>query len=384
MAKAKPSTNIHIMVFIVFEFEGIFSGKQVRSFAAGNIFAALLALSICSAGAATRTWDGGDGSNLWDTTPSAKKNWDGDNNFNSGEDAVFAGTAQLEPTIGAPSLIVGSIKFSSPASPFTIGGTATLTIGTGVTNNDDSAQTFSVSTITLGGSQTWNAGSIAGGKLIFSGLTVNLGASQTLTIAGANNTDIANAIGGTDTSGIIKTDAGTLKLTGNNSYVGRTTVSGGTLLLGGADRIANASPMTLGGGTFATGGFNETLGALTLSANSIIDMGAAGASTLHFGASSNLFTSGTTLSIYNWTANTDHVFFGSDSSSLTAGQLGQISFFSGSGTGYLGTGKFGGAGEITAVPEPSTVAMAFGLAGLTGWRERRRTRAIRATERRAF
>ena len=279
---------------------------------------------------------------------------------------------------------MGSITFATGAGAFIIGGTATLTIGAGVTNSDTNVQTFSVPTIALSGSQTWNATS---GKLVFSGSTLSLGLDRTLTVAGANNTDIGNAIGGMGTSGITKTGAGILTLTGThtNTYVGRTTVSGGTLLLGAADRIPNASPMTLANGTFATGGFNETLGALTLSANSIIDMGATGASTLHFDPSSSLFTSGTTLSIYNWTAGTDHVFFGTDSSSLTTGQLSQIHFFSGSNTGNLGAAKFGSAGEIVAVlPEPSSVAMAFGLAGLAGWRERRRTRAVRGAERRAF
>ena len=377
------------MFFTIPRFKGEFLGKHVGAFAAGNGFAALLALSISSASAvaATRIWTGGDGnSSAWDITTNTKNNWDGNNAFISGESAIFAlpskpSVSTRSPTIGTSSLIVGSITFATGAGAFIIGGTATLTIGAGVTNSDTNVQTFSVPTIALSGSQTWNATS---GKLVFSGSTLSLGSNQTLTVDGANNTDIANVISGAGTSGITKTGTGTLTLKGSNTYLGRTTVSGGTLLLGAADRIANASPMTLANGTFATGGFNETLGALTLNANSIIDMGATGASTLHFGASSGLFASGTTLSIYNWTASTDHVFFGSDSSSLTAGQLSQIHFFSGSNTGSLGAAKFGSAGEIVAVPEPSTVAMAFGLAGLAGWRERRRTRAVRGAERRAF
>lgn len=376
----------------VFIFEGKFLSKPVGAFAAGNgfaVFATLLALSISSASAvpASKTWNGGETNNsFWNTTVQTKANWNGQI-FNSGDDAFFTGIIRPTPSINA-SLTANSITFNSGSGTFNIGGSTssiTLSITAGVTNNDDSVQTFSVPTIALGGSQTWDAGTVAGGKLVFSGSSnaVNLGASQTLTVAGANNTDIASAIGGTGTSGITKTGAGTLHLTGNNTYSGTTAVTGGTLLLGSADRIANTSPMTLGGGTFATGGFNETLGALTLSANSIIDMGA-GTSALHFGVSSGLLTSGKTLSIYNWTLNTDHVFFGSDSLSLTAGDLSQISFFSGSGTGYLGTAKLGSAGEITAVPEPSAVAMASGLAGLAGWRERRRTRAVRGAERRAF
>ncbi len=49
--------------------------------------------------------------------------------------------------------------------------------------------------------------------------------------------------------------------------------SGGTLLLGAANPVGGAVPMTLGGGTFQTGRFSEQLGTLKLTANSQIDLG---------------------------------------------------------------------------------------------------------------
>ena len=76
--------------------------------------------------------------------------------------------------------------------------------------------------------------------------------------------------------------------------------AGGTLLLGAANQIGDAMPMTLGGGTFQTAGFSEQLGTLKLSANSFIDLGA-GASILKFAASSGMgWTNGTTLTVTNW------------------------------------------------------------------------------------
>ncbi|MBL0182055.1 MAG: autotransporter-associated beta strand repeat-containing protein [Chitinophagaceae bacterium] len=73
-----------------------------------------------------------------------------------------------------------------------------------------------------------------------------------------------------------KQGTGTLTLSGNNSYTGTTTISAGTLSLGASNVIPDNSPVTLSGGTLSTGsgaGFSETIGAITLSASSTIDVG---------------------------------------------------------------------------------------------------------------
>ena len=76
---------------------------------------------------------------------------------------------------------------------------------------------------------------------------------------------------------------------------------------------------------------------------------------------------------------------------LNTSQLSQISFYSDSGVTQLSitpqfsaNGFVGGFGEVTPVPEPSTVATVMGLLGLVGWRERRKARQSRAAERRAM
>ena len=141
--------------------------------------------------------------------------------------------------------------------------------------------------------------------------------------------------------------------------------------------------MTLNGGTFNTGGFSETLGVLTLSLSSVIDMGA-GNSILHFLDSSAATWTGT-LSIWNWSGNTlgggtDQLYFGNGSGTgLTTSQLTQVKFYSDAGTTILpyapGFSNFtGGFGEVVPVPEPSGVAVAIGLLGLAGWREHGRAR----------
>jgi autotransporter-associated beta strand protein len=167
--------------------------------------------------------------------------------------------------------------------------------------------------------------------------------------------------------------------------------AGGTLLLSGSgNRISDTAPFTLAGGTLDTGGLSETLGALTLTADSVINLGS-GASILTFADSSASSWGSFRLSIYNWSGTTftgggtDQLRF--TGNGLTTAQLGQIDFFSGttldskiSITGAFPANAFvGGMGEVAPVPEPSTVMAAIGLLGLTGLGARLRHRASPAS-----
>ena len=248
-----------------------------------------------------------------------------------------------------------------------------------------------------------------------SGASVQLGAA-TLTVGDASNRTFGGVISGSNGQ-LVKAGNGTQALTGSNTFSGTTTVSagtleaaaagalggtsgiavntGGTLLLSGAgttDRINNSATINLAGGKIAfsgnvTEGSSPGTGALTLSANSIIDFGG-GNDVINF-AASNLatWTGGTTLSIWNWGGSTagggnDQLVFGTNNTALTTSQLAQISFYSGSGSGFLGNGGFvGSLGEVVPVPEPSSVATVMGLLGLIGWRERRRRIQAGAAER---
>jgi autotransporter-associated beta strand protein len=220
---------------------------------------------------------------------------------------------------------------------------------------------------------------------------------------------------------LAKTGSGTLTMSGASTYTGATTINGGTLSLDSAgtttarlantsaitvnsggtlllanssgttsnDRIGNSTTMTLNGGTFSTGGLSEHgasnntagIGALTLQTTSIIDMGSA-ASIIAFANSAALSGSWSgTLKIYNWTGNattgggTDQLFFGNDSTGLTASQLAEVQFFSGNGTGSYGVGALILAnGEVVAIPETSTLTICWAVSGfmaLTIWRRRR-------------
>ncbi|MBI4327615.1 MAG: autotransporter-associated beta strand repeat-containing protein [Chloroflexi bacterium] len=147
-------------------------------------------------------------------------------------------------------------------------------------------------------------------------------------------------------------------------------VTGGTLLLGASDRIGNDDNMRLGiGTTFDTGGYNETLGTLTLSGNSILDFGdgaSATQTTLNFAASSDLWSTFTlTINDYrDFGTSEDFLYFGSDSSGLTSGQLANITWNNPFGDGSTIYGAYiDTAGRVRPVPEPATI-FALVLLGL--------------------
>ena len=202
----------------------------------------------------------------------------------------------------------------------------------------------------------------AGGNLTFSG-PINMNANTVAARAIAVSNSITTFSGVlTNTCGLTKTGPGTLVFSGasantygSTSANGNTTVSGGTLklgktagitavpndslilntggilLLGAANQIGDAVPMTLAGGAFQTAGFSEQLGTLGLTANSQIDLGA-GATVLRFAASSGVaWTAAKTLTITNWNGSiagggTEQVVFDSSSSGLSAAQVSQIRF----------------------------------------------------------
>ena len=315
------------------------------------------------------TWDGSGGS---DADWSTKQNWGGGAGtqlVNSGQyNLTFGGAARLTNTNNLTGLTLDGITFNNTAGAFVLGGNS-VTLIASITNNDADLQTINLP-ITLNATQIFDAasGAISAGGIISGtgGLTKN-GSSFDLTLTAADTYQGATTI-----------NAGTLTLASSASLTDTSSVtinSGGTLLLEGTSQIVNDAGVTLAGGSLrmAANSTNETVGALTLSSSSIIDFGTlSGTNNMIFADSSAIGWTGT-LSVWNWTQGTDHLYFGSvPNSGLISTQLGQITFYSDSGTTSLGTARFGDLnGEVSPVPEPSAVLVGLSLLSLCGYRERR-------------
>ena len=159
---------------------------------------------------------------------------------------------------------------------------------------------------------------------------------------------------------------------------GELTASGGsTYQLGGTNGLPTTATLNLTSGTLSLGGYNQTLGALTVgSGASIIDFGSA-ASALVFG-DSHLKTWSGTLTITNYTSGSgESLKFGVDASALTVGQLSALTF---SGYSLGGQAQINGSGFVTplgsAIPEPATyAAIAGALSLLLALRRRSRDRS---------
>jgi autotransporter-associated beta strand protein len=299
--------------------------------------------------------------------------------------------------------VSGVISGSSANSDLIIdGGTTTLTnannsyngptfiINSGTLNANiaGALPTSTLSAVTINGSSTLALGdsqsvaSLSG----TSSSTVNLNAN-TLTINGSATTTYSGGISGT--GNLVKNGTGTQTLAGATTFNGTTTVNSGTLKADAANALANTSQVVLNnGGSFLvtaenavnddaaihlnggrmamSGNFNETVGALTLSANSTLDFsGFVG--TLRFGSIAS-WAAGANLAIWNWSGRTEYgTNYGTypNSSNLVftnnatlTNNLANISFYSDSGITSIGSGFergfTGGGTEIIAVPEPET------------------------------
>ena len=171
-------------------------------------------------------------------------------------------TAKVSGQTAAPTLSLatssGLLTVSGPVANVN-GGPVTLT-GAGGVAIDSGA--------TLGGSDTGAVG--VNGGLSGTG-TVSLG-SGNLTVTQAVDSTFGGSVSGS--KGVVKLGAGSLSLSGANSYTGATTVSAGTLALTGGSLTGAGAITTAAGATF--GGSGSVVGAVTTSGTLSPGLAAAG------------------------------------------------------------------------------------------------------------
>jgi autotransporter-associated beta strand protein len=308
----------------------------------------------------------------------ALRNISGNNNWTG---AITLGSASRINSDAGTLAISGNIGGNT--QNLTVGGAGNTTISSVVGTTTGALTKDGAGTLTLSGNNTY-----AGGTNINAG-TLQLGNSERIadntavTVASGATLNLNNyteTIGGLSGAGTVQLGTGTLIVGSGNAS---STFSGafasgdtgtfaktgtGTLTFGSGMNLSTGT-LQLGGGILKLGGFTSTFGALSVTADSIIDFGTSGSSILKI---LNLVTvnSGFTLTIQNWTDTVDYFY------SLVnpgATNLGQIVFngFAAANTKWQSYDH-----QITPVPETSMYGAALlGLSALfAAWRiHRRRT-----------
>ena len=262
-------------------------------------------------------------------------------NIASGGAAVINGTLVTEKQAGFTS---NDAVASATSANLNFAGTVDLTLGV------NSVIDFSRSTATtipqiITSRTDYKNINLSGGnfKKDFLG---NITVSGDINVTALNTTNNISATGGTITANAIVFNGLSAFLVAQPQTISGTTTSflmntvapvviKGTATLGSADIIANSSKLILSGGTFGTGattGFNETMGALGLTENSVVALGTAAHSVTFAASNAQSWTVGKTLTITGWTGTSGQsgtsgkIFVGSNASALTTQQLSQISF----------------------------------------------------------
>ena len=326
------------------------------------IMAVLLIAGMAQA--ANRVWLGGTSTNL-----ATAANWSGGTAFLTTDKMVFSnnvgtGSASLYNDINPASIVVNGLNYTAQSLAYTLSGNQIKL---------QNAGTAGITTDFATNAQTINCDIEL--NILNANRAIIVGASAPLTINGI----ISGALTGASptNNGITKTGTGTLTLTGNNTYVGVTTISDGVVSI----KHNNALGTTASGTTVASGARLELANNVTVAENISISGTGVNQGALRNSSGSNTLTGAIALTgsstIYSATGskmilNGGSINAGANTLTLSPGGTGSITVnevISGSGglikTDY-GTLTLSGANDFSGQLElrgGTTVANTIANAG---------------------
>jgi hypothetical protein len=205
-------------------------------------------------------------------------------------------------------------------------------------------------------------GDISGGAGGVNTMTIDPGTANTFAYAGA----ISNF-------NTVEVKSGTVTLSGVSSYTGATVVSGGTLILDGANRLSANSALQLNGGALKlsnAGGIDaQTFAQLALSADSTIDLAGSSLTFLSLGA----VNGSAALTVLDFYAATNYAFRLKGDYSSNAEFLAFIARTT--IDGIAATYRFDGTyTDVQPVPLPATLPLIGSGLGLLGFLRKRKSK----------
>jgi autotransporter-associated beta strand protein len=342
--------------------------SKVWTLLKSSVLIAGSALIATSTQAGVFTWNG-----------VASKNWTGANwnegtpNNDGTDDIHMAGNFRLSNRANG-GWDINSLTFDSGAGAFVVSGFSAdeiLLEAGGIINNSTTLQTVN-HPLLLNANQTWHA---AAGGLSLGG-AVNL-FNFTLTLDGAKDTTVGGAVSGNGS--VVKTGAGALTLSGNNSFAGGISVNAGTLVAGsdtafgggtvtinggaqlqsaGGNRVF-ANNITLNGGDIVGNDQNQRFGSSLVTSDSSITLTPDSVHATTEFASLNV-ASGATLQVFGWSgveladgrvlSLDDKLLVVSDPGDAVLSLIDFVGFTSGARWNPV-------TYELTPVPEPTLAAL---------------------------